>query len=148
MGDVSKFLNFDLICPTEREARIALGDQESGLDWIANTLIQRTKTRNLVLKMGPEGFIAYNREEKSADFDVRQHFPALEVNPVDLTGAGDSLLAAMAVSFCSDATLMQASIVGTCMAALAVQMVGNFPVKKEALHHSLLSLTHGNVWTN
>lgn len=138
VGSVGKFKGFDLICPTEREARIALGTQEAGLDWIANALINQTRTSRLLIKMGTDGFIAY----ENAKLILRQHFPATEVNPVDVTGAGDALLAAMAASLCSGATLMEASVIGTCMAGIIVQTVGNVPVKLETLRRSLLSLTN------
>ena len=129
-----------MICPTEREARIALGDNESGLEWLAQTLQKKTKTKELLIKMGNEGFIAYAKKNVK-DLSARQHFPALSVNPIDVTGAGDSLLAAMSVSLCAGANLMEASAIGTCMAFLTVQNVGNRPVSKESLYSLLKSIT-------
>ena len=132
VGNVAKFQNFDLICPTEKEARIALSNHESGLEWIANTLIEHTKAHNLLLTMGSEGFIAY--ENQNSDI-IRQHYPALEVNPVDTAGAGDSLLAALALSICSGANLREASLIGACMAGISVQTVGNVPVPLTTLRN-------------
>jgi rfaE bifunctional protein kinase chain/domain len=131
VGDVSKFKNYDLICPTERESRIALSTQDEGLEWVANTLMKKTNSRNLVMKLGGEGFIAY--ESKQDGFVNRQHFPALSINPVDVTGAGDSLLAALSVGLCSGATLMQSSAIGAGMASLSVQQMGNVPISKKRL---------------
>ena len=140
IGNISRFKEFDLICPTEREARIALGDNESGLEWIAQTLRDKTKSDELLIKMGGDGFIAYTNENGSG-FLGRQHFPALAVNPVDVTGAGDSLLAAMSVSICAGASLMEASAIGACMASIAVQTVGNIPVSSEKLQTLLHSMS-------
>ena len=126
VGNVSKFKNFNLICPTERESRIAVGTKDEGIEWVANTLMMETNTRNLVMKLGREGFIAYESEPDG--FVNRQHFPALSINPVDVAGAGDSLLAALSVGLCSGATLMQSSAIGAGMASIAVQQVGNIPV--------------------
>ena len=84
VGNVSKFNQFELICPTEREARIALGGHSEGIEWVANTLMVKTRSRNLILKLGSEGFIAYASE--SDGFFNRQHFPALNPNPVDVAG--------------------------------------------------------------
>ena len=135
VGNVSKFKNLDLLCPTERESRIALGTQDEGLEWVANTLMKKTNTRNLVMKLGREGFIAY---ESGADGYInRQHFPSLNTNPVDVTGAGDSLLAVLSVGLCSGATLMQSSATGVGMAALAVQQMGNIPVSYQRLKNHL-----------
>ena len=83
------------------------------------------------MKLGGEGFIAY--ESKADGFINRQHFPALSINPVDVAGAGDSLLAALSVGLCSGATLMQSSAIGAGMASLAVQQIGNIPISYKEL---------------
>jgi rfaE bifunctional protein kinase chain/domain len=137
IGNVSKFKNFDLICPTERESRIALSAQDEGVEWVANTLMRNTNSRNLVMKLGREGFIAY--ESKPDGYINRQHFPALSINPVDVSGAGDSLFAALAVGLSSGATLMQSSAISAGMASLAVQQVGNIPIRGQYLKDYLIS---------
>jgi rfaE bifunctional protein kinase chain/domain len=139
VGNVAKFEDFELLCPTEREARIALSNQQDGVEWIANTLIDRTRTKNLIIKLGAEGFITYSN--KAADgFVNREHFPALISNPVDVAGAGDSLLAAIAVSMCSGGSFMESAAIGACMAALAVQTVGNIPVSYQKLEKFINTL--------
>ena len=140
VGNVSKFKNFYLLCPTERESRIALGAQDEGLEWVANTLMKKTNIRNLVMKLGRDGLITY--EEGDDGFINRQHFPALNPSPVDVVGAGDSLLAALSVAICSGSTMMQASALGTVMASLALQTIGNIPVTQKALFHHLSNINH------
>jgi rfaE bifunctional protein kinase chain/domain len=130
VGKVSKFSGFDLITPTEKESRLALDDIESGIEWIANTLLERTHSKNMLIKLGADGFIAYSGNAK---FTQRQNFPALSINPVDVTGAGDSLFAAMSVCLSSGASLIEASVIGTCMASLAVKQVGNIPITNDRL---------------
>jgi rfaE bifunctional protein kinase chain/domain len=135
VGNVSKFKNFDLICPTERESRIALATQDESIEWVANTLMRKTNSQNMIMKLGGEGFIAY--ETETDGFVNRQHFPALNINPIDVSGAGDSLLAALSVGLCSGATLMQSSAIGAGMASLAVQQIGNIPVGRDHLKNYL-----------
>jgi|TARA_B100002003_G_scaffold18216_1_gene15061 rfaE bifunctional protein kinase chain/domain len=132
VGSVLKFQDFQLLCPTEREARIALSNQNDSVEYVANLLMETTCADNLIIKLGAEGFIAYARKELSNFFD-RQHFPALTSNPADVAGAGDALLAAVAVGLARGLTLMESASLGTCMAALAVQTVGNQPVRLEEL---------------
>lgn len=127
VGNIAKFQHFHLICPTEREARIALSNHDDGVEYVANLLLQKTYSSNMVLKLGAEGFIAYSGED-SHDLMNRQHFPALTVNPVDVAGAGDALLAAMALGLTLGLSLMQASALACCVSAIAVQTVGNRPV--------------------
>ena len=126
IGNVTKFKNFDLLCPTEREARIALGAYNESVEWLANNMIKHTGTTNLIMKLGSEGFIVYVKEADG--FIRRQYFPALNPNPLDPTGAGDSLIAALAVGLCSCIPIMQSSAISSCMAALAVQTSGNVTV--------------------
>ena len=129
VGNISRFKNFDLICPTEREARIALGTHDEGIEWVANSLIKKTNTSNLIMNLGSDGFISYEVGKDS--FLNRQHFPALITNPIDVSGAGDSLLAALAVGICSKTTFMKSSAIGAIMAAHAIQNIGNIPVSKK-----------------
>ena len=127
IGNISKFKDFTLLCPTEREARIALGNQDDGVEYVANLLMKQTRSSNLVVKLGSEGFIAYDLDKRS-NFLHRQHFPALSVSPVDVTGAGDALLACLSTALSRGLPLMEASALGSCISALAVQTVGNIPV--------------------
>ena len=138
IGNVGKFRNCFLLCPTEREARIALSNKEDGMEWIAQTLMKTTGSKNLLLKLGSEGFIVYAQEEKN--YVNRQHFPALCVNPADVAGAGDSLLALMAVSLCAGNDIMVSAAIGACISSLAVQIMGNVPIKRENLENYIHNL--------
>ena len=134
VGNVGKFQNFDLLTPTEKEARIALSNRDDGVEGVANKLMQQSGTKHLLIKLGAEGFIAYATEEDG--FINRQHFPALCPNPVDVAGAGDSLMACMAVSLCAGNSLI--SLLRWEPAwLLAVQMVGNLPVPQERIQQVL-----------
>ena len=133
VGSVTKFKNFTLISATEREARIALSNNESSLEDLALRLIKETNCKILLLKLGSEGFICYDNSASSEEEIKRQHFPALVSNPIDLTGAGDSLLASIALSLASNATGMEASAIGACIAALSVKKMGNTPILKSEI---------------
>lgn len=132
VGNVTKFRNFNLICPTEKEARIAVDSKSNSLEWLANKLMAITNSPNLLLKLGSKGFIAYETDIASG-FVKRQHFPALETNPIDVTGAGDALIACMSVCLGAGASLMQSSIISNCMASIAVSNIGNVPISKTEL---------------
>lgn len=128
VGSVLKFQGFSLVCPTEREARIALANHDDGVEYVANLLIQKTASANTILKLGADGFIAYEGPKDDEGFLKRQHFPALSVNPVDVTGAGDALLATMARCISSGLSIIEASAVACCVSAIAVQTIGNKPI--------------------
>lgn len=126
VGDVSKFSNMSVLCPTEKEARIALGARSESLEWVASTLMEATSSSRLVLKLGQDGFVTYERDHDG--FVMREHFPALSTEPLDLTGAGDSLLATLATALGSGSSFIEASALGALVASMAVKNMGNQPI--------------------
>ena len=135
VGSISRFKNFSLLCPNERELRLALQDKDSGLESLSQQLLQISQCERLVVKLAAEGFIAYDRD---AEGNVNnQPFPALSVNPLDVAGAGDSLLAVMATGLSSGQGMMPTAALACCMASLAVESMGNTPISAEALRNNL-----------
>ncbi|MDT8447547.1 MAG: PfkB family carbohydrate kinase [bacterium] len=128
VGNVAKFQNYHLITPTEREARIALSDQESGLEKLARRMLAATHSSNLLITLGAAGFIAYQGLSGEPGKYASQHFPALNQTALDVAGAGDTLLATMAISQCAGANLLESAALGACTAAIAVGRVGNIPI--------------------
>ena len=143
VGSIKRLQGFHLLCPTEREARIALANHDDGIEFIANQLMNEARAENIILKLGADGFIAYAKDSGRA-IPQRQYFPALTVNPVDVAGAGDSLLAAMAVGITTGLTLMESASLAACMAAISVQTVGNRPVSLYQLEEFFLKRSEVN----
>ena len=135
VGSITRFQNFYLLCPNEREARLALQDKASGLEQISQKILKKTNCKRLLMKLGAEGFIAYDRDGK--DKLSNQPFPALSVKPLDVTGAGDSLLAVMATGMASEQGMMTTAALATCMSSLAVENMGNNPITAEALREKV-----------
>ena len=135
VGSVTRFEKFSLICPNEREARLALQDKDSGLEQLSQRLLQITGSERLVMKLGSEGFIAYDR--KPDGLLSNQAFPALSVNPLDVAGAGDSLLALFATGLASGQEMMPTAALACCMTALAVETMGNTPISADALRSNI-----------
>ena len=135
IGNILKFEGIDMLFPTEREARISLNAKDGGVEWVANEVMRQTGAKKLMMKLGSDGFIAY--DTTGDGFVSRQHFPALCANPVDVTGAGDSLLAATALSLSAGSDIMEAAAIGACVASLAVSRFGNTPISNEMLGREL-----------
>jgi rfaE bifunctional protein kinase chain/domain len=136
VGSISRFQNFSLLCPNERELRLALQDKDSGLESLSQQLLQTTRCQRLLVKLGVEGFIAYDRDSDGKP--LNQPFPALSVNPLDVAGAGDSVLAVMATGLASRQAMMPTAALACCMAALAVETMGNKPIALDALRGRLV----------
>ena len=54
-GNITDFKSFDLLTPNEKEARFSLADQDSSISDLTRRLIQETKLKNLILKLGERG---------------------------------------------------------------------------------------------
>jgi sugar/nucleoside kinase (ribokinase family) len=110
-GNILDFQGFDLIAPNEREARFALGDQDSTVRPMALELYRRAGCKYLILKMGPRGVITY----RAPDPNVRSFFTvdSFTNRVVDAVGAGDALLAYATVSLAASSDPVTASILGS-----------------------------------
>ena len=138
VGNISKFRDFTLICPNEKEARFALQEKDIGLELLSQRLLKKTNCNSLIMKLGPNGFIVYKREED--DNVTTQAFPSLSVTPLDVTGAGDSLLALMATGLASGESIMKTAALGCCISALAVENMGNSPISCQQIKEKVISL--------
>ena len=123
--------NFTLICPNEKEARISLQAKDIGLDELCRNLISKTKSQNLIMKLGADGFVVYEKEEND-NFKI-QSFPALSVNPIDVSGAGDTLLSIMATGLSSNSSVMAVAALACCGASISVNKMGNNPVNIDSV---------------
>jgi rfaE bifunctional protein kinase chain/domain len=125
LGDISRFKGTALITPTEREARLALNDFETGLAAIGEQLIAKANASNLVITLGAEGMLI----NTCCDGGLRtDRLPAFNLSPRDVAGAGDSLFVSSAMALRVGADIWQSSYLGALTAALQVSRVGNSPL--------------------
>ncbi len=135
-GNITEFQGFDLITPNEREARFALGDQDSGIRPLASQLYDAAGCKLLMLKLGARGMlVCRNSNHESFDsFDVIDSFVDNLVDPV---GAGDALLAYSTLAMVVNGKESQASILGAMAAACECEYDGNIPITTEAIHQKI-----------
>ncbi|MGJ4932458.1 PfkB family carbohydrate kinase [Bradyrhizobium sp. HKCCYLS2038] len=124
-GDVSRFKGMTLLTPTEREARVALNDFISGLAVISERLVERARTKHLVITLGAEGALINTTTEGTF---ISDRLPAFNPSPKDVSGAGDSFFMACSMGLRAGADIWQASYLGALAAALQVSRVGNLPL--------------------
>jgi len=127
-GDISRFRGMDLITPTEREARLSLRDNESGLATLATKILKKSLATNLLLKLGEDGLMVHSTSS-SKFLAANDKIAALNPMAVDVAGAGDSLLISSALSLCAGATIWEAGCIGSIAAAIQVSRVGNSPIQ-------------------
>lgn len=135
-GDVSRFKQATLISATEREARLGLNDFKSGLQNISNKLLEVTRAKNLVIKLGAEGLVAL----KSSPKYITDSLHALNQNPVDTAGAGDAFLATSGLNFILEQNFWESVFLGSVASAIQISRSGNKPITRNELQKHLLSL--------
>ena len=132
IGDVSRFKGAALLTPTEREARIALGNYEDGLVVIADTLRQRANAENIVITLGTEGVLIHAKVTERGQW-LTDRLAALNTAPKDTAGAGDCLLVGAALSMAVGRSIWESIYLGSLAAACQVGRVGNVPLSAAEL---------------
>jgi rfaE bifunctional protein kinase chain/domain len=138
-GNITEFRGFDLITPNEREARFALGDQDSGIRPLAADLYDTAKCKTLILKLGDKGVLTCRHGDHEAldSFFVVDSFVD---RLVDGVGAGDALLAYSTLSMLATNCEFTATIIGIMAAACECEKDGNIPINSEDVHRKLDSV--------
>lgn len=116
------FQHIDIMTPNESELRILLGlpadDPTPTVE-----LAQRMKARGvktLVVTMGGDGALIVSD-------DGVQQVPAIAVDVVDTTGAGDAFNSGLAMALAEGKTLIEAVQYGSCAGAVACTRLGVIP---------------------
>ena len=137
-GDISRFTGMSLLTPTEREARLSVRDNESGLVILAEKLRKIANARNILLKIGQDGVLIHAESiSTSGQSWLTDRIPALHPAPLDVAGAGDSMLIASAMSLSCGASIWEAAAIGSIAAAVQVSRVGNIPIQTDELLRQL-----------
>jgi rfaE bifunctional protein kinase chain/domain len=126
-GDISRFKDAALLTPTEREARIALGNYEDGLVVLADLLRQKTNAENIAITLGAEGVLLHAKVSKKGEW-LTDKLPALNTAPKDAAGAGDCLLVCSAMAMAVEKSIWESLYLGSLAAACQVGRIGNVPL--------------------
>ncbi|MFO0832287.1 MAG: PfkB family carbohydrate kinase [Phycisphaerales bacterium] len=153
-GDVSgrraalkHFRNFDLLAPSEQEARAAMQCFDESLPVVAWRLFQETGARHAMITLGPDGLVACSRRHRAAADEsghasrvTSEHVPSLVTHALDPLGCGDALLSAATLALASGAPPVAAAFLGTLAAAAEAQRLGNVPTSAADLRSGLARL--------
>lgn len=138
IGHLGKFKKIDLISATEREARLELKDNTAGLVVIAENLRRHLEARNLLLKMGGDG-VLISAQDASGMMIATDEISAINKNPIDTSGAGDSMLAGASLALATGANIYEAALLGSILAGIQVGRLGNVPITQASVN-SILQL--------
>ena len=136
-GNILDFSGFDLITPNEKEARFALGDQDTVLRPLATELYERAKCSTLILKTGARGLMAFRRSLGDSDYRSFVVVDSFADRVVDPVGTGDALLAYATLSMLATGNVVIAAVLGSFAAAIECEHDGNVPVRVEDVRAKL-----------
>ena len=137
-----KFDNFfeyrgvTLFKPNKKEASDKLGfrmDNEESLDKGGEILLDRINCKALLVTLSEKGMALFEPDQP------KMTIPTKAVKVHDVSGAGDTVIAAMAVSMCSGANLREAATIANQAAGIVCEEVGIVPVDKKILFNRLKS---------
>jgi rfaE bifunctional protein kinase chain/domain len=128
-GNITEFKNFDLVTPNEREARFALGDQDSTVGALAGALVDENACKLLILKLGDRG--AFVSRPATDDGKDGNYFSvdSFAQNVADAVGAGDALLSYATMAMLATGNEVIAGILGSIAAACECEIDGNVPIR-------------------
>lgn len=138
-GSLLRFKQVDLLTPTERETRQAMGDFTSGLTAVVYNMLQATRCSQALITLGKQGLVAFDhvlpmsmdgtweRKLRSA------YLPSLAGQVVDPLGCGDAMLATASLTLAVNGSLQAAAYLGSLAAAAEASRLGNHPITAEQL---------------
>jgi len=142
-GRLLAFRDATLLCPTERELRLALHDFENGLSNVAWQALDVTQTRHMLVTLGKKGIVVFDRQSQDpASPQWRQrlrseYLSSLATRVTDPLGCGDALLAVSTLALAAGGNLMQAAYLGSAAAAIEIDHLGNVPLEQATLQRWL-----------
>jgi rfaE bifunctional protein kinase chain/domain len=122
--------------PNEPEVEEALGVRV-GQDWeklvaAGEQVMERMQLQSLVITRGRDGMVAFDRKHKPVDI------PIVGSDQVaDVTGAGDTVIAAFTAALAAGATTEEAAQLANYAGGIVVMKRGTATVSRDELLHAL-----------
>jgi ribokinase len=111
-----------VLTPNETEAASLAGMELRTLDDAerAGQILLKKGIKNVIITLGKNGALIVNQQ-------MVKHIPAVIVDAVDTTGAGDAFNGGLAVALAEGKDLIEAVEFANCLAALSVTKIGTAP---------------------
>lgn len=125
-----------LFKPNLKEATDKLGyrlDTVEALNRAGRELLQRLECETLLITLGEKGMVIFDRNTDP----IRIPTKAKKVH--DVSGAGDTVIATMALAMTSQATILEAAIMANRAAGIVCGEVGIVPIDRDRLFNTLKS---------
>ncbi len=124
------FRGVTVVAPNHHEAAAAAGilvRQEADLLRVGRRLLQRLETRAVLITRGEQGMSLFEAAK------AVRHIPTFAREVYDVTGAGDTVMAALALALAAGAPMTTAAILANYAAGVVVGKRGTATVSREEL---------------
>ncbi len=122
--------------PNEPELKAVYPDldflEESDFLQAGHNLRRRIEARGLVLKRGHKGMIVFEEDKEPLVVEI---FGTPEI--VDVTGAGDTVLAVVSLALQAGASLAEAAILANTAGGIVVMKEGAYPISHDELYNAV-----------
>jgi D-beta-D-heptose 7-phosphate kinase/D-beta-D-heptose 1-phosphate adenosyltransferase len=129
-NDLSRYRGATLITPNLKEACAAAGGaihSVQDLAWAAEQLLLAISPSSLLVTQGEDGMSLFRAGQPA------RHLPALVNEIADVTGAGDTVVAALAIALGMRLSLFEAAEIANIAAGVAVSHHGTWAVKADEM---------------
>ena len=126
----SKYKNAALLTPNQIEAAQACNlssDGQTDVEQAGKMLLEKFDLQAVLITQGANGMTLFRQNEKAF------HLDALARKVYDVTGAGDTVIAALAVSLGGGANLLEASEIANMSAGIVVEEIGTTAITAKKL---------------
>lgn len=132
--DYSKYRGATLLTPNQKEATEACGFEdfeENPIEKAGKTLLERISTDSVLITQGEKGMTLFLNDGTIHGFE------ALARNVYDVTGAGDTVIATLAVAIGAGLNFFDAVRIANIAAGLVVEQIGTTAITLEMLAAAL-----------
>jgi D-glycero-beta-D-manno-heptose-7-phosphate kinase len=135
---LDRYVGATLFTPNLPEAEQAVGygiNSPALVTQAGKDLLNLTQAKQMLITRGEEGMSLFDRD------GTEQHIPAFNRTDVfDVTGAGDTVVAALTLSLCNGASLWEAAVIGNLAASIVIRQVGTATTDPAELKSTLADL--------
>lgn len=146
MGNVTRLKGITMATPSEREARVALCDRESGIADLGALILAQTGNKSLIVTLAERGLMIFDTNGNPMGEECRllplheikkrfqpDYLPSFANLVADPMGAGDAMLATISCCLAAGANVCESVFLGNCAAAVECRKMGNIPVRREEI---------------
>ncbi len=135
VGHFKLYKNVSLITPNLAEASLASGieiEDEKSLINAGRILLKSLSCDAVLITRGEQGMSLFEKEQVT-------HIPTVTRDVYDVTGAGDTVIAAFTIAYAAGASMKEAAVIANHAAGIVVGKVGTAVATSDQLRKSLVA---------